>query len=239
MDELGDQLLPGAAFAGDEHRCVGRGHSTGHFHRAAKGRCRAQHGDALTVAVLPGKLGLDRVRLPRHEHGVRRSPEQDLEVRAGEWLGHIVPRASAQRLETRFHARVAGNHDDNRVGICLETGAQQAHPWDLCHIEIEEHDVELGALEQVAGFVAAPAQRDLVSLVPQHRRAALPERALVVHDQDLDGRPELRGEGRQAHHVPGLGTLIRYGSGHYSTSVPFLSDNRLHLPSWHGSGPWA
>src|SRR5258705_6140772 len=150
----------------------------------------------------------------------------------------VVPCAGAERFETRFHARIAGNHDDDRVRIRLETGAQQAHPRHVRHVEIEEDDVELGALEEIAGFVPAGAHRHLISLVAQHGRATLPERALVVYDEDLDGRLQLRAERWQAHHVAGVGTLIGDRCGHYCTSVPFLGCSLWHLPSWHGSGRW-
>ena len=202
MDELRDQLFSGAALAGDEDRRIGGSHASGQIDRSAERRRGAEHRDALAVAVFASKLRLDGVRLPPHEDAMRGTAEQDLQVRAGEGLGEIVPGSRAQGLETRVQGGIAGHHDDNRVRMRLEAHPQQTHPGYVPHVQIEEHNVEPVALEHVARFIPATRQADLIAFVPKHRRAAFPQRPLVVHNEYVNAGLELRRERQEAHHVP-------------------------------------
>src|SRR5438445_804352 len=115
--------------------------------------------------VLPLELRLDGQGFARHGDGVGRATYQDLQVRRRERLGEIIPRAGAQRVETRIDAGVAGDHEDDGVRVRLQAGAQQAQAGDLGHIEVEEHDVELVALQRLARLVATATQAELIPLV--------------------------------------------------------------------------
>src|SRR5213594_987473 len=77
-----------------------------------------------------------------------------------------------------------------RVQAVLE----QPHPRDLGQIEIEQDDVELIALEEVARFFAPAARRDLVVLVLQDAGAAFAQRPVVVDDEDPNAGSQLRSE---------------------------------------------
>ena len=69
---------------------------------------------------------------------------------------------------------------------------EQLHARDLGHVEIEQHHVEPRAPEDLQGFLAPPAQRDVVAGEFEHAAAAFAQCALIVDDQDPQGCLELR-----------------------------------------------
>ena len=73
----------------------------------------------------------------------------------------------------------------------IEAQLEQPHPGDLGQVQIEQRDVELLPSQRVAGFLAARADGDLIALVPQHARTALPQRPIVIDDQHTDARLQL------------------------------------------------
>src|SRR5437879_125350 len=130
-------------------------------------------------------------RTARHRDGVRGAPDQDLELAACERLGEIVPRAGAQRFDRGLHRRLPGDDDDDRLGVGRKRGGEQLHPGHLAHVEIHQDHVEGTALERLERLLAAPDRLDPIAFHLERAGAALPHRALVVHDQDAQAR--LRG----------------------------------------------
>ena len=184
MDELGDQLLAAAAFAGDEHRGVGGGDAPGEGdHLVVFGRA-AEHRDA--VAGLDATLLMQHARFPRDRDGVRSASDEDLQLAARERLWQKVPRAGPQHLQTRFHGRLAGDDDRDRVRVGGERGGEQLAAAHRRHVEIEQDDVEGTAPQQLEGFLTTAGDRDVVAFDAQHARAALAQRALVVGDENTD-----------------------------------------------------
>ena len=140
------------------------------------------------MRVLPHHLQAQVGGLAALQDGVRRPADQHLQVGRGERLGQVVPGAHPERLDARRHARIAGHHDHQAVAIRFQGGIQEVEPRHLRHEEVDQHQVELPAPHQLQRLLAPPRQRHGVSLAAQHRRAALPQGALVVDDQDPDRR---------------------------------------------------
>ena len=234
VNELCDELFAGAALAGDKYRRVRRRHTAGELHRAPKGGRGAEDRDQLAVPVGLLELGPDRLRLPGHDHGMGCTPQQDLQVGRRKRLGQIVPGARAQHFEARVDARVPGDHDDYRFRVCFEAQAQQPQSRDLGHVEVQEDDIEPVPLKGLARLLPAAAHSHLVAFVLQHAGAALPQGALVVHDEHADAGLELRRELRETHDLPrrggsavsGLrGPVVRDGGAHGSAE-PHVSQVR-------------
>ncbi len=125
VNELGDEFLAAAALAGDEYRRVGGGHSARQLDRLAERRRRAQQGHVTRRGVQNVPHGLLFFRFTTHHEGVRRAPDQHLQVSTGEGLGEIVPGALPQRLDARVDARIAGHHDEESGGVRADRRPQQ------------------------------------------------------------------------------------------------------------------
>ena len=128
MNELRDELLPAAAFAGDEHRRVRGSNATREFQRALERRRAAEDLHHVAVAVFAGESGLLRQGFAGHHDGMRGAADEDLQVCGRKRLGQVIPGADAQRLEARVDARIPGDHDRDRIGTGRETAPQQVHP---------------------------------------------------------------------------------------------------------------
>src|SRR3989304_5382255 len=150
------------------------------------------------------------------EDRMRGPPDQHLEVGRTERLGEVVPGTHPDRLDTRWHARIAGHHDHQAVAIHLQGGVEDIHPRHLGHEEVDQHQVELPPPDQVHRLLTASCQHYAVPLGPQHRGATLPQRALVIHDQDANRRLDVRRKGEDV----AVGARIRgTGAGDPVTAV--------------------
>ena len=114
---------------------------------------------------------------------------------ARERLREVVPGAGAQRLDAAGDARIAGHHDDDRVLVGLQRRPQDLQPRDLRHVQVDQDDVELPALDRLERLFAATDERHVVSIHLEHAGAALAQRALVVDDEDPDAGLDLAGNG--------------------------------------------
>ncbi len=88
-------------------------------------------GRSCRCARLLDQLDAQILCLARHHHRVRRSADQDLEVRRREGLGQVVPRAGPERLDAARDARVAGHDDDDRVLVGAQRGRRISRP-EIC-----------------------------------------------------------------------------------------------------------
>ena len=203
VNELRDHFLAGATLAADEHRGVGGGHLPGQLHRLAEQRRDADQGDLVAVAVLLHELEAEVAGFPRHHHRVRRPPDQHLEVGGGKRLGQVIPGPGPQRLDAAGDAGVASHHDDDGIPVVLQRRPQDVHARGLGHVQVDEDDVELAALDRVDRLLAAADQGHVVAVHLEHAGAALAQGALVVHYKDADARLDLGGN-RQRVARPGL-----------------------------------
>src|SRR5207248_2762954 len=140
--------------------------------------------DASVGATLRASSIALLARFARDQQRVHRSPDQHLQVRGGKRLGEVVECSLTQRFDARLDAGVTRHHDDHRVVIGPQGGAQQGESIDLRHVQVYEHEVECAALQQVEGFLPAAANGHVVAFVAQHRRAALAQRVFVIDHEN-------------------------------------------------------
>src|SRR2546427_170693 len=162
----------------------------------------------------------------RNSGGVRGAADQDLQLRAGERLGEIVPRARTQHLEARFDARLAGDDDGDRIPVGGEGGLEQLYPRYLRHVEIDEDDVERAPLQGLEGLAPAARSGDVVSLGAEYAGATLAQRALVVDHEHADALADRLRDGDQVCEAGRPGRRAGTES-HYSVVT---SDKRTHRP---------
>src|SRR5437867_1996747 len=109
-------------------------------------------------SVPPCQVGRLVARLARHEQGVHRPADEDLEMGGREGLREVVPCPLAQRIHARVDARVARHHDADGVAVRGEGGTEQGQAVDLRHVEVHEQDIEGAALDEVERFLTAPTE---------------------------------------------------------------------------------
>ncbi len=138
MDRRGDELLPGARLADDQHARIRRRHALDHLPHALDREARSHH-VAREPQVLserlclePGAPELDR-RAKREQHRLGRERLLE-EVKGAELRGlHRVREPGAP-----------AHHDHGHVGKLLPDRRQRAHPVRRSrHHEVQEHDVRL------------------------------------------------------------------------------------------------
>ena len=150
-----DELLAGAALAGDEHRGRRVGDALEHRveRRGSLGLSpmipkravpRASARPASRVASAPAR---SRVRSALRDDGAH--------LALVERLGQVVERAGLQRLDRVVDGAVRGDHHDRQLGIVAQRCAQELHAVDLGHAQIGDHRDRCGAREERA----APARR--------------------------------------------------------------------------------
>src|SRR5882762_10496248 len=169
-----------------------------------------------TRSLLPcsRELRLLLLGFDRDAHGVDRPPDENLEMRRREWLGEIVPGAQPQRFDARCDARVSRHHDDDRLGARLHRDAQQLVSGNVAHVEVEQHDVEAAMPQQLQGLLSTTSDADAVAVDLQQVGATLPQRPVVIDDEEPDAGLDRGRERRQADDFrwPGGGRVKVHGA---------------------------
>jgi hypothetical protein len=129
----GDDLLAGAALAGDEDRDVGRGDADDLLVDLAHRR-RASPERAEVALGLEHRLHVAGRRLQRRR--LRDAREHSLQLLQAHRLDEVVGSAEAKRLDRRLEARVAGDQDELGVGQLLGV-VEQLHA-----AAVGQHQVE-------------------------------------------------------------------------------------------------
>jgi hypothetical protein len=78
--------------------------------------------------------------------------------------------------------------------MVLQRGPENIHPGRLGHVEINQDDVELAALDCVESFFPPSDQRDVIPVHLQDAGAALPQSALIVNHEDPDAGFDFGGD---------------------------------------------
>jgi hypothetical protein len=174
VDGAGDQLLAGAALAGDEHGRVAVGDPVDQLADPADGRALADdagdrpgRGQGLAQ---PADLAAGPAVLDRAGH-------RQLDVAGVERLDHEVPGAGPQRRDRGVDVGLAGDddHRDVRVGdpdLLAQLDARQAG-----HADVGDDDVVLALAQRGQGGLAAVDERRLVAAADEE---VLEERAFVA-----------------------------------------------------------
>ena len=201
MNELRDEFLARAAFAADQHRGVGARHLSSQIQRLLEGGRLAQQRDAVAgVRILKTRaaahrrpprhttLAAFRARFARHQHGVRGTPDENLQVARGERLGQVIPGTGAQRLDAGRDRWIARHHHEDRLLVGLEGGLQDVHPRHRLQVQIAEHDIEPATLDELEGFLRPARHGHVVAIALQDAGAPFAQGAIVVDDQQPERR---------------------------------------------------
>ena len=191
MNELGDELFPGAALSHEHDRRIGHGDLSRQIDHAAECRRRAKQSHTIAIAVLLEQRRARLLALAIRADRVGGASDEHLEMRAREGLGQIIPGTHAQGFDARVHAGVARHHHDDRLGARCQHRLQDLHAGHGSHVEIHEHNVVLRAPHHLDGFVAATAYRDVIAIHLQHAGASIAKRAVVIDYEHADARAEI------------------------------------------------
>jgi hypothetical protein len=176
------ELLPCSSFSGDQHRARRRGDRLEQLEqRAHRGAVADQPVDPVAILELRSQIRVFRFQPPLLERRTEHV-QQRVELKR---LGDEVRGALLDRLDGVFHGPVPGDHDRNDVWIPLERGFDDATAIDAGQPEVGDEDVEREVREPLQGVLAARGLLDDKPMVGEALRDRLPQRALVVHDEQM------------------------------------------------------
>ncbi len=187
VDDLGREVLAGAALAHEQHR--GRRAHRYFLEQRAHARDRGAHADDPVEAV---RLRLARAQGPHLAAQARRLErflDQHRDFVDVERLVGVVIRAVLHRLDRVVHARVRRQHDDQRVGVVLLDLLQDRQPVGIRQpvVQQDEIDALVAAGERLGGGLRFDNPIALVREAAGQRPA---NQLLVVHDEDGRGLHE-------------------------------------------------
>ena len=185
VDGEGDQLLAGAALAGDHHGRNAAG-------RLADGVEHLEHPPAapheVLEATLFGELALEREVFVLQALALERLLDRQAHLVELEGLGDVVVGAELHGLDRSFGGGEGGDDEDDRARRQLFGGAKHAETVHLPHAQVGDHEVERVALHGVDGAFSAVGHRDVVAVLPERDAQQVPHAALVVDDEHARGR---------------------------------------------------
>ena len=176
MERPREELLAGAALAGEQHRALG-------------GADPLQQADG---GAQPRMGAHDRRHAGGPEDGLLaaladRPLDQPREVVDLQRLLQEVVGAELHRLDGGAHRAVAGEHHDRHPRLGRPAGRQHLDPRDVGELQVGEHEVE-GALGEEPDAGAAVRRRlDVVPLLAQRPLQHAPKGVAVLDDQDAAG----------------------------------------------------
>ncbi len=180
VDRLRDELLAGAALAGDEHVGIGVGDAVDHVVHAADAVALA---DQLAAAEHALEAALEHGVLLAHAQLVHGPLDREQEVVVVEGLDDVVGGAGAQRLDCALDRGEAGHQDDRRVLVAL---AQRADDVDAAHVgqpQVADDEVEVLVARAVEAVGAAADELAGVTGHAQHALHAFADAGVVVDHQ--------------------------------------------------------
>ncbi len=179
VNGAGDQVLPDAAFAGDQH--VTR--------RAGRQRDLLAHGPDRVALPDEREAGGRRLRRPPHEPVfpdrlpiLEQALHALLENIDGERLLEVVAGASTKRDDRGFERRVRGHHDDRRARIQHPRSFEHVQAVETRHHDVRDDDVEVLLPDAGQGLFAVPGCRHAIALGRERPGQDVLDRRLVVHE---------------------------------------------------------
>src|SRR5687768_1283207 len=180
MDGPGDDLLAGAALAGQQYgrRVCGD---------AARELDQVPHGPALrdeqVASPLRAQRGAQRVDLTAEPLALLRLLDGERDFIGAERLGEIVVRALAHRLERRILPAVRTHHDHERAAAFGAEAPQEGEPVHLRHPDVAEDHVERPGPGPCEGQDRVSFRFDLVPRLGEQKAQRLTECGVVVYDE--------------------------------------------------------
>ena len=185
MDLPGDELLPRAVLAGDEHAAVGRRRHGNLLAELAHGTALAHHRvPAIDAGPQRAILGLEPPLPQRVAH------RQDGLLERQGFLDEVEG-PELRGLHGRLDVRVAGDHDDLRVHMPIAQPLERHQPIDAGQPDIEQHDLIRPPANLIETRLAAVHGVHRVPFVAEHAAKRRPHARLIVDDQNRGHGPLL------------------------------------------------
>ena len=190
----GHHVLARAALTGEQHGDVLRGDARHHVEDAL--HAGAARGDGAPERVLRAQTCILQPKLTRLDGALHGQHE----LVGIERLGDVVPRAGLHGGHGDALGAVRGEHEHGDARIRRAHLLQHLHTVDVGHGEVRHHHVSAAGLERREPLRAALVHVHGEPSVRQHRLERVPERRVVVDDEDpahrritITTRPESRG----------------------------------------------
>ena len=223
MDGAGDQLLAGAAFAGDEHAGIARGHQSDALEDVLHRRTAADN--------LFGSGGI----ITRLGRGFRSRPTLEGTVDAVdgllqiERLGQVIEGAALHRAHRRRQIAKRRHDDDRQVRHKLADARQSRQAVHARQTYIEDQHIGTLPFQQREPLFGGSGHRDRVPFAAEGALERPAHRFLIVNNENMFHRQPL-----SAPRLPWFDPILRRTASQVHTSAagadsshPILLDNRL------------
>ena len=180
VDQAGQQLLAGAAFAKDQHRRRELRDLLDQLDDLTGGAARA---DDEFAVVLLGDLGTEphdvpAQVLPLAGVGHERADPFDVKI-----LGDVVIRSVTHRLDGGVELLQDGDDDHLDVGVVLLDDLEDLEAADAGEPDVEQHEVDVLFLHDLQrGFAGRGLQQPVVA--PEDGRQRVAHAFIVIDDED-------------------------------------------------------
>ena len=181
VDRGRDQLLAGAALAGDQHAGARRRDLRDGLEHLLHRRGVA---DDVREAVLLGQPLAQLARLRAQPALLQLALDHDGQLVDVDRLGQVVGGARAHGRDRGLDRAERGHHDHRQVGVALAQACQQLDAVHAGHLQVGEHQVGRELLQLAQRLEPVGGGLDLVALVAQELGERGARVDLVVDDQD-------------------------------------------------------
>ena len=181
MDLARDDLLAGAALAGDQHRGVGRADLVDELIDLLHRRARA---DQLAVAPRVGDDLAQPLDLAAQRAMLGGAPDRDRERLDLDRLGDEVVGAGADRADRGLEAAERGQHQHRDVRPISGHALAQLETGDALHVEIGDDDVDVVVRDRGERVGPVGERDDLEAALLEPERDQIDHLALVIDDKD-------------------------------------------------------
>jgi hypothetical protein len=172
VNRLCQELLAGAAFAGDEYGRRSRRETRHHVQDAADSRARAD------------EVG-DILRFPLGRATPQQLFENQLEVVDVERFREVLCGACAKRLECMLWCCMGCDDDEGAFDLMLLSLRKDLETAAVGQLEVTHHEIEIALDDCFDTGSHRVGGGDLVTLLFKEDRQELAQRALVVDNQDV------------------------------------------------------
>ena len=191
MNGAGDQLLAGAALAGDDD---GGGRPRHLRDETVELLHLGVLADQLVEVVLPRQLRAEERHFALQRALLERAPHQREQIVLVEGLGQVVEGAQLHRVDGGADGLDRGDQDHLDAVV---HGFDALEHFDAVHLgkaDVEKHEVHRAGAEPVERLLAVGGLEQVV-LVLQDEPERLADSGIVIHDQD-DGPHAVKGVAR-------------------------------------------
>ena len=202
VDRARDDLLAGAALAGDEHGGVGRRDALDQvvclLHRGALP-------DEGVESRQPSRLQAQPLHLLAQAAVRRRPVDRDREDVELDRLVDEVVGAHADGSDRRVEAAERGEHDDGHVGAAAHDALAKLEAAEAAHVEIRHDDVEVLRVERPERLVRRRSRLDDEASLAEPESEGLAQRRVVIDQKDSRAHGDPGWGGRRRRSCRGRG----------------------------------